>query len=220
MATRPIEELDPQGEVEDWLDRFEQMVEVNAVYLASTTDDERATRKRALLLSLIGGEGYRLLKAYLAPEAPNTKTYNELKTCIKNNLAPTPSAISEAYKLSQLKQETSESMALFMSRIKISASKCDFGNSYDRMVRDKFICGIRSEKLRANLINDTNVTTSAQALERAIARENSETAAHNMNVNAVKYGKSNLNHNRKPWVQSKTQSKPATQCAQEPYLGR
>lgn len=168
MTAKPIEELDPNGEVEEWLERFEQMVEVNEVYLAATTDPVRATRKRALLLSLIGAEGYRLLKAYLAPDLPNTKTYIELVACIKTNLAPTPSSISEAYKLSQLKQESSETMALFISRIKLAATKCEFGDSYDRMVRDKFICGLRSEKLRAHLINDTTLRTSAQALARAL----------------------------------------------------
>ena len=99
----------------------------------------------------------------------------------------TPSAISEAYKLSQINQETSETVMFYISRIKMSASKCDFGAAYDRMVRDKFICGLRNEKLRAILMNDDQITTSAQALARAISRENSDAAAHVMNVNTVQY---------------------------------
>ena len=55
------------------------------------------------------------------------------------------------------------------------------------MVRDKFICGLRNEKLRAILMNDDQITTSAQALAKAISRENSDAAAHVMNVNTVKY---------------------------------
>ena len=84
MATRPIEELDVNSNsVEDWLDRFEQMVEVNAVYLASTDEAQKGVRKRALLLSLIGPEGFKLLKAYLAPDAPSAKNYDEIVACIK-----------------------------------------------------------------------------------------------------------------------------------------
>ena len=191
MATRLIEEL-PTSEpalVIDWIERFEQSVLVHDAYLRATDADQRNIRKVALFLSCIGQDGYRLLKAYLAPNAPNTRTYDELQQCIRNNLAPQTSAISESYKLSQIKQATSESLPLFMSRVKLSATKCAFGDSYDRMARDRFICGLRSEKLRAHLINDNNLQTSQQALERAIARENSETAAHSMNVNKVSQNK-------------------------------
>ena len=102
-----------------------------------------------MLLSKIGPDGYRMLKAYLAPDLPSKKTYEELQTTIREQFASTTSVISEAYKLSQMKQEASESLNMFMSRVKLKASKCEFGTSYDRMVRDKFISGLRSEKLRA-----------------------------------------------------------------------
>ena len=81
-----------------------------------------------------------------------------------DNLAPKPSTISEAYKLSQIKQEASGPMALNKSRVKLAAAKCCFG----RMVREKFICGLQSETLRA------------QAFSKAIARDNSETGADGM----------------------------------------
>ena len=115
--------------------------------------------------------------AYVAPDAPHTKTYDELIKCITDNIAPKTSAISEAYKFAQMKQEGSETLAMFMGRVKSAASKCNYGASYDRMVMDKFICGIRSEKIRLHLINDSQITTSAHALEKALSRENSETAA-------------------------------------------
>ena len=88
-----------------------------------------------------------MVKAYLATDLPNTRTLEQLKECITTNLAPAPSAISEAYKLAKLKQEPNESLTLYMSRVKQLASKCDYGAAYDRIVKDKFICGVRSEKL-------------------------------------------------------------------------
>ena len=75
-----------------------------------------------------------------------------------------------------------------MSRVKIRASKCGFGESYDRMVRDRFICGLKSEKMRAYLISDEKITTAALVLQKASSRENSYNYAHHMNtVNAVKF---------------------------------
>ena len=153
-SSRFIEELPVSGDqnIEDWLERFESIVEVNQVYISATGDDQKASRKRGLFLSVIGPEGYRILKAYMAPYARNLKIYDELMKCIQKNLVTKPSAISEAFKLSQIKQEISETMAFYMSRIKMSASRCEFGDAYDRMVRDKFICGLRNEELRATLL--------------------------------------------------------------------
>ena len=100
--------------------------------------------------------------------------------CINDNLKPKTSKISEAYRFAQLKQESGETLAMFMGRVKTVASKCEYGAAYDRLVLDKFICGIRSEKIRVHLINDGQLTTSMQALEKALSRETSETAAHSM----------------------------------------
>ena len=194
MATmemgRPIEELrvHDSSAIENWLERFEMMIEVNPVY-SSASDADKPAKKRAMLLSLIGAEGYSLLKAYLAPEPLNVKTYDELKESILTNLAPKTSVVSESYRISTLKHETAETLSIFMSRIKQCAIKCDFGNNFDRMVRDKFICGIRSEKLRAKLISDSSITTSALALSKAIDHENSQNAAHVMNINSVRYAR-------------------------------
>ena len=126
------------------------MVEVSSVYLEAS-NNEKPKRKRAMLLSMIGAESYSLLKSYIAPDLPSGKTYNELKAAIIRNCAPVTSPVAESYKLSMMKQEPSESLTLFMSRIKTCAAKCDYGNTFDCMVKDKFICGIRSEKLRAHL---------------------------------------------------------------------
>jgi transposase InsO family protein len=185
MATRHgniIEELpiNSPGHVREWLERFDQAVLIHDAVLSANTDPERNARKVALLLSVVGPEGYRLIKAYLAPDLPNTKTLAELKTCILTNLAPRPSAISEAYKLAKLVQEPNEVLTLYMSRIKQLAANCEYGAAYERIVKDKFICGVRNEKLRAHLINDATITTSALALSRALAREASDTAAHSM----------------------------------------
>ena len=98
-TTKLIEELNTSNphEVEEWLDRFESMVEVNSVYLNADTDDLRNQRKRSLLVSVIAPEGYKLLKAYAAPNTPREMTFAQLKTLIQTNLCPKPSAISEAY---------------------------------------------------------------------------------------------------------------------------
>ena len=201
MATRTIESLDPHSDcVEEWIDRFENMAYVHDAYISGTTNEIKAARLVNILLSTIGKEGYRLLKAYLAPEEPRTKSYEELKKCLMDNLAPKKNVISESFQFSQIRQEASETLAIYMSRVKLGASKCEFGTGFERAVRDKFISGIRNEKLREHLVNDSTLTTSALAFKKAVERENSHIAAHSMNVNSVQY--------------NKQQSKPSTSFKQ------
>ena len=149
MNIRPIEELDT-SHVEEWLERFEMMTEVNSVYIAAQ-EEAKPAAKRSLLLAFISAKGDRLLKAYIASNLSSTKTYGRLKKVIVNNMAPKNSVVSESTEARNF-------------RIKLAASKCDFGDSFDRMERDKFICGLQSEKLRVHLISDSSIKTSAQVL--------------------------------------------------------
>ena len=183
MSMEELPVNDPSG-VTEWMERFEQMSEIHESIVSVTDADVKATRLRALFINSIGKEAYSLLRSYLAPDLPSTKTLTQLKTCITTNLVPQPSLSSESYKLSQLRQEANESISLFLSRVKAQAAKCDYGGSFDRIVKDKFICGVRSEKLRSSLLNDPAVTNSATALQKAIAHEASHSAAHEMNCNA------------------------------------
>jgi hypothetical protein len=66
MATRHgniIEELpiNSPGHVREWLERFDQAVLIHDAVLSANTDPERNARKVALLLSVVGPEGYRLI---------------------------------------------------------------------------------------------------------------------------------------------------------------
>ena len=189
MATRIMDELpcDDPNSVTEWLERFDQWGAIHEAVI-SANDQERPVRMRALFLASIGKEAYSRLRSYMAPDLPATKTIEELITCVRTNMVPEPSYISESYKLSKLHQEANESLTSYMSRIKQLASKCNYGEAYDRMVMDKFICGVKSEKLRAYMISDNTITSSALALQKGLARELSHNAAHDMQCNSVRPG--------------------------------
>ena len=180
-----IEPLNTQGgHIPEWIERFDFTVSIQPTVTACADGVAKEQLKATFLLSCLGEEGYCLIKASLAPDKLTDKTYTELKEAILA-LAPKHSAISESYKLSHLKQEPGESLNIYMSRLKEVAVKCDYRTSFDRIVRDKFICGLRSEKIRAHLMNDDTIETAAQALAKAISRENAAEAAHGMSSNFV-----------------------------------
>ena len=209
-----IEPLNTQGaHIHEWTERFELTVSLQPAIMACTEADAKNELKAKYLLSCIGEDGYCLLKASMAPEKLTDKTYNDIVKAIES-LAPKHSAISESYKLQRIKQEPSESLTIFMSRLKEVASKCDYGASFDRVVRDKFICGLRAEKLRAHLINDDKIKTASDALTKAIARENSTHAAHDMSVNYTtdkpRRSFNNKNGNQSSKFNKNTMGKPGS----------
>ena len=68
-------------------------------------------KKVAVLLSVIGGPTYDLLCDLFTSEKPNTKTFNELVTKLKDHLEPKPTVIVERYKLYQRQQKPDETVS-------------------------------------------------------------------------------------------------------------
>ena len=195
LATSLIEPLNTQSaHIAEWIERFDVTVSLQPAVLACTEEEAKQKLKATFLLSCLGEDGYCLIKASLAPDNLMDKSFEELKHAILE-LAPKHSVISQSYKLSSVKQEANETLNVFMSRVKEIAVKCDYGNSFDRIVRDKFICGLKSEKLRAHLISDDSVKSSSDALSKAIAKENSNLAAHDMSTNFVSKSQKNQKDN-------------------------
>ena len=200
MATGLIEPLsvDDPNIIKDWLERIEEAIGYQ-VMQHNIHEDNKARMKVSYLLSNIGQVGYRVLKSYCAPDNPNAKTFAQLKKLIMDNLAPTPTPLSEGYAFSNMKQEIGESCSMFMARLKEKAANCVFGDLYDRMVKDRFIYGLRDQKMRSQLLNKADLTTAAAALTEVIRRESMDAANQVMSspVNSIKMqGKSNWNKRR------------------------
>ncbi|KAL5248358.1 hypothetical protein ACHWQZ_G017515 [Mnemiopsis leidyi] len=81
------------------------------------------------------------------------------------------------------KKEATESLSRWMARIKDKATHCKFGTEYDNMVRNRFITGLRDNKIRTGLIDQAisvkeNETISAEdILKKAIAKETANSSS-------------------------------------------
>lgn len=172
-----IEELNID-QTENWLERLEETITV-------TQPADVADRKKvAILLSSIGNSGYNLLKAWCGVDKPNSKTYDQLTKLLKDHLCPKPPKTSERYKFYQIKQLSGESLSLYLARIREAATHCEFNTSYDEMICDKFVGGLLNSKTRNSLLNEDGLTT-AQAFDKATAKEAAETSSSLLGQNAV-----------------------------------
>ena len=154
----------------EWIQRFEAGVDVHPSVLAADTAEKITDRQKKLLILSLGTPALTELKGSLLPTTIEDTKYEDLIKELKD-LCPKSTLVAKSYELSLMKQETSESLQQFMPRLKQVAAKCEFGASFDRMVRDKFIQGLQSEAIRTSIIDDARNTTAKQCFDKAMLKE-------------------------------------------------
>ena len=128
-----VEQFDPQ--VDDWVlytERLEQFFVANGI-----TDD---AKKVAVLLTVIGGKAYALLRNLLAPTKPAGKSFETLVEVMKDHLKPKPLVIAERFKFHRRNQHEGETVAQYLAELQRLTQQCDFKDylqelSLERQVR-------------------------------------------------------------------------------------
>lgn len=131
------------------------------------------TKKVSLFLTLLGGEAYNVLKDLVAPLSPSTLTFERLRTELENYYSPKRLIIAERYRFYSATQEISEDVKTFVARLKNLAKHCAFGTFLHDALRDKLVCGIRSENVQRKLLTEENLTFE-RAFQLAISMEMAE----------------------------------------------
>ena len=142
MATRheTISEFDNSSE--DWIsytERIQQYFSANEI--------EHMEKQRAILLGCCGPQTYQLIKNFLAPEKPATKSYEELLELVGDHLNPKPSIIVQRFIFHSRLRKDSESVAMFVTELKRLSEHCVFGDTLQDMLRDRLVCGINDGRI-------------------------------------------------------------------------
>ena len=167
MATSygQIQEFCPENEsVEAYLERVELYFEANNI-----AED----RQVAVFLSIIGGKNYAVLRNLLSPTKPSTKMLSELRASLTNHFAPKRVVIAERFRFYRKEQAVGESVADYEAELRRLATQCDFGQYLDQALRDRLVCGLRSEATQKHLLSKADLTL-ARALEIAQSQEAAE----------------------------------------------
>lgn len=145
-----IEAFNPkETDITTYLERMDQLFICNDV-------DQR--KKVSVFLTLIGGEAYSVLKDLLAPILPSTKTYDVLKEQLLKQYAPKRLIIAERYKFYSAIQESEEDVKTFAIKLKNLAKHCEFNAFLNEALRDKFVCGLKSEVIKRKLLTEDGLT--------------------------------------------------------------
>ena len=142
MAGRPpFDQFDAESEdIESYLERLQEYF----IAYDIEDDEDNAAKRRAILLTSIGSNCFRVLKDLAFPDAPNTKTFAQLATLLREHFKPTRLKIAERYRFHSAVQQQGQSIADFVRELKKLAGTCEFTNEpLNDNLRDRFICGLR-----------------------------------------------------------------------------
>ena len=149
-------------------DRITPYLEQMAL-IANKVPDEN---KVPVFLSVLGGRTYSLLRDLLAPSLPEGSTYDELVGLLKNHFEPTPVVIAQRFHFYRRTQGAEETVAEFLAELRRLATHCKFGAFLDEALRDRLVCGLRSEATQKRLLSEADLTLKkavdlAQGMEAA-----------------------------------------------------
>ena len=74
--------------------------------------------KKAILLSSVGTQTYKLLKSLSVPSKPAAKTFQELIKMMTNHQDPNPNSITERFKFNNPDWKPEESIAEYIAELR------------------------------------------------------------------------------------------------------
>ncbi|VEN46957.1 unnamed protein product, partial [Callosobruchus maculatus] len=136
-------------EFEVYLERMEHLFRVNCV-----EDPLRVS----MFVTLAGSKVYQTLKNLVAPTKPSDLPYDQITGLLRKHYSPPVSEIYERFIFNKCNQKPDQSIADYIVELRKLASSCRFGQFLDDALRDRFVCGIRSEQLQRQLLSDDKLS--------------------------------------------------------------
>ena len=144
-----------------YLERIELYFEANGIA------DEK---KVPVFLSLLGAKTYSLLRTLVAPAAPREKPFIDLAKLLKHHFEPKPLVIAERFAFHRRSQQPGEPVKEYLAELRKLATHCQFNEHLEEALRDRFVCGLRSESIQKRLLAEDGLELK-RALEVAQSME-------------------------------------------------
>lgn len=157
-------------ELESGMDSWDIFRERLHIYIMC--NDIPADLHRFVLLSALSKHIYKRLRHELHPQSPKDLTYTEMLETLANMYGP-KKEIYERQKLYRSEQNEGESLLNWLKRVESMVNACDFGYYKNEVVRDRFVCGLKSAAIfdHLNKYMDTEMGTTEEAYKIAMQME-------------------------------------------------
>ncbi|KAM7298740.1 uncharacterized protein ISCGN_019311 [Ixodes scapularis] len=145
--------------------RLEAFFEGNGV-----TDGKK---KRALLVAALSTNTVDVISGRCAPAKVNELPYSEVVSLLQQHFSPKLNETAQSYKFFSRNQLRGEPVRDFVVAIRQIADTCNFGDTLDRMLKDRIVCGLQNSTVRRQLLAKPFLTRT-EAEEVAVVAEMAE----------------------------------------------
>ena len=142
-------DIDNGEDFTEYAERFEMFLQANSI--------ENADIQRAVFLATIGASAYKLLRSLLG-EAVKTKSFKDLVKSMKDHLQPEPNQIAERFHFFKRDRKHGESVSDYIAELRRLSERCGFAGELNTYLRDRFVCGLTSEKIQQKLLTMKDLT--------------------------------------------------------------
>ena len=142
------------------MERLEQFFVANDI-----TGEDKAVKRRATFLSLVGRSAYNLLRSLIAPAKPTDKTFGELVSVLTKHYSPKPTEVMQRFRFNSRVRREGESIADYVAELRKLAEFCNYGDSLDKMLRDRLVWGVKDAYTQKKLLAERDLTLATACSE-------------------------------------------------------
>ena len=90
---------------------------------------------------------YEVLRNLVASDLHLDKSLDEIVTALDSHYEPQPIVIAQTFHFHRRNQLPTESITEFVAELRRLSIHCSFGANLDEALRDRLVCGLRSEHI-------------------------------------------------------------------------
>lgn len=127
--------------------------------------------KKIQLLTSLSLPAYKLIRNMCSPVIPEKKTYDELCKMMSNQFVDRSIIFKERRRFYELVQHEGEKVLDFFNKIQAIAVGCDFKDDLNKILRDKFVCGLTKGAIFERLCDEKADVSIEDCLKIAMTKE-------------------------------------------------
>ena len=153
---QPPPNLSLQGNVSENWHRFKQ--QFNIYLVASGWIEKSAKVKAMTLLHVIGSDAFEVYNTFKWGNEEDKEAVEDILEKFEQYCSPQKNITYERHIFNCRAQVAGETTNQYVTDLKIKAGSCEFGDLKESLIKDRIVCGIRSDQVRGRLLRDPSLT--------------------------------------------------------------
>ena len=170
-----------EGNVSDNWRRFKQQF---TIYLVAANLEKKSSKeKTCILLNLAGAEALEIYNTFqYVGENESADDHTVVMKKFEEYCLSRKNITYERHVFNSRAQGVNESIHLYVTDLRLKAKTCEFGVLTDELIRDRIVCGIKSDQVRGRLLREPELSLK-KAIDICHASEVSQTQLKSLGVN-------------------------------------